>query len=106
MDFDEKEVQNFNVYLDHIINGLLREQLIDSYFQYGNVEHMKKHFGSANEPGIILQPNRLGFELFYWAYGMGHKSTNSFLKEDTVFEIDEKIIMDNGFKRITGANNV
>jgi len=105
MDFDKNELNNLSIYLDHVINGLLREQLVDNFFQYGNVEHIKKHFADAEESGIILQPNRLGFELFYWAYGMGQESTKTFLDEEKVFELDEKIKLDDRIRKITGVNN-
>ena len=106
MDFDQNELDKSDIYLDHIINGLLREQLIDSTFQYGNVLHMKKYFKEADESGIILQPNRLGFELFYWAYGMGQESSKSFLKKEKVFIVDDKIKIDNKIRRIIGANEL
>ena len=106
MDFDQNEINNFSVYLDHIINGLLREQLIDTFFQYGNVDHMKKHFKEAEESGIILQPSRLGFELFYWAYGMGQESSKTFLDKEKSFEVDDKIKIDDRMRKITVANNV
>lgn len=42
----------------------MREQLVDTFFQYGNVEPVEKNYKEAEESGIILQPNRMGFELF------------------------------------------
>ena len=106
MDFEQNELNNLTVYLDHIVNGLLREQLVDTFFQYGNVEHMKKNYKEAEESGIILQPNRMGFELFYWAYGLGQESSKTFLDREKVFEIDKKITIDDRIRRIIGTNNL
>jgi hypothetical protein len=106
LDFTEREIKNISIYMDHIVNGLLREQLIDNWFQYGNLDHMIKHYKDASESGLLLEPNRLGFELFYWAYGLGQENPKDFLKIDKQFELDEKVLIDNGFKRITAVNQV
>ena len=92
-----EETKQPGLRLDHIINGLLREDLIDSWFQYGNLEHLQKYFKGCPEPGIILQPNRLGFELFYWVYGLGGESSKTFFQKNKHFELDKRIIIDDGF---------
>lgn len=105
MDFTQEELHKIMALLDHTINGLLREQLIDDFFQYGGVEHIKKYYPDADETGIILQPNRLGFELFFWAFGKGQEDTKTFLQAETIFELDKNIALDKRIRRVTAANN-
>ncbi len=100
MNFTGKEVDQIGTYFDHIINGLLREQLIDTWFHFGEVEYLKKHFEKALESGVMLQPNRLGFELFYWAYGLGTENTRTFFQKDKYFKIYEDVTIDNNCKRV------
>ena len=101
MDFTNEEVSQSATYVDHIINGLLREQLIDPWFQFGNKEFLKKFSKDISEHGgLLLQPNRIGFELFFWAYGLGDENPRSFLNKDKYFELDSRIIIDTGFKKI------
>lgn len=104
MDFTKEERYKLHPILDHIVNGLLREQLIDPWHIYGELEDIKKYFLDASEKGIILQPNKLGFELFYWAYGKGQENPRDFLNEDVVFQLDNKITIDDRIKRITASN--
>ena len=98
MDFTDKEMNQ--TYTNHTINGLLKEELIDPWFQYGSKEHLQKYFKKAFEPGLLLQPNRIGFELFFWAYGLGEENPKSFLNKDKHFELDNRVIIDTGFKRL------
>lgn len=105
MDFTKEEISKLPILLDHIVNGLLREQLIDDSFQYGPLDHVKKYFSKASESGLILQPNRLGFELFYWAYGLGQENPHSFLRREIAFDIDENVKIDEGITRVINDIN-
>jgi hypothetical protein len=100
MDFIKEEKEKGGILFDHSINGLIREELIDPWFQSGSVEHLMPYLPTIIEPGFILQPNRLGFELFYWAYGKGQENPRDFLQKDVVFDIDQSIILDNCIKKL------
>ena len=100
MGFSSEEINRLDVYLNHIVNGLWKEQLIDSSFIYGNKKHIQTHFKEAHEGGLILQPDRMGFELFYWAYGLGSDYPGTFLNRDKSFELDKSVTIDTSFKRL------
>lgn len=105
MDFTNDESRQFSTILDHAINGLLRENLIDNWFHYGPLDYIKSHFPKAVEGGVILQPNRMGFELFYWAYGKGQDNPKDFLKESVIFELDGKVRLDSRITRVVDKPN-
>ena len=101
MDFTNEEIKNFSCYLDHIINGLVKENLTAQCYMYGDKKNIQKYFKeSPDEGGLILQPSFLGVELFYWAYGLGGEDLRTFLNKDKTFELDEKVILDDGFTRV------
>ena len=100
MGFQNKRTDQIDIYLMHIINGLTKEQLIDSEFVFGKKEHIQKHFKEAFKGGLIIQPSTLGFELFYWAYGLGTENFMTFFQKDKHFKIDEQVVIDNNCKRI------
>jgi len=101
MDFTGKEMQEFENILNHSILGLLKESLIDNFYQFGGVDFISKEFPSADKPGIILQPSPIGIELFLWAYGHGQNSIRDYLTDKVKFDIDEKIKIINTNRRIT-----
>ena len=100
MAFSEEEEENSEILLDHSINGLIKEDLIDNWFQTGTIEYLKKAFPDVNDEGIILQPSRLGIELFYWAFGKGQENPRGFLLESVNFDNVEAILIDNTVKRV------
>ena len=101
MGFSNEEMSRLDVYLNHIVNGLKKEQLIEPSYSYGNKEHIQSHLKEASEGGLILQPDRtIGFELFYWAYGLGSEYPDTFLNKDKCFELDKNVTIDTGFKRL------
>ena len=102
MDFVEGEIQELGNILNHSIFGLLKESLIDNYYHFGGLDYIKKHFPTAEKPGIILQPSPLGIELFLWAYGLGQKQISSYLTSAIQFDIDENIKVLEGYKRLNG----
>ncbi|MBI2271992.1 MAG: hypothetical protein HYU69_16760 [Bacteroidetes bacterium] len=100
MDFVEEEKKEISNLINHSIFGLLKEDLIDGYFQFGGKEHIQKTFPESNVGGMILQPSPLGIELFLWAYGKGQVHIQDFLKNSITFEIDEKIKLSGEKKKI------
>ena len=99
MDFSEEEEVNFSALLNHSVNGLLKEKLID-WYQIGSVNYLTQYFPSVDNPGMLLQPGNLGFELFYWAYGRGQENPKGFLDKNIEFVIDENIKLDNSIKKV------
>lgn len=91
LDIDEQEMKNFSSILNHVVFGLAKENLINNFFSFGNVEHLKKKFKNAPDGGIIFQPSTLGAELFLWANGKGNLPVQRFLNSDHKFDFDSRI---------------
>ena len=91
MDFVQSEADQLTEILSHSIYGLVKEDLLDKYFQYGNADHLKQSNPSINSSGFIFQPTPLGIELFLWAYGKGNYSASNFLNTELEFKVDDKI---------------
>ena len=101
MGFSNEEIRRLDVFINHIVNGLQKEKLIEPFYSYGNKEHIQLNFKKASEGGLILQPDKtIGLELFYWAYGLGSENPHTFLNTDKCFELDKSITIDTGFKRL------
>ena len=100
MDFTESEEAKASTILDHIISGLLKEQLIGTDFATGSAELLKIYYSSAEETGLIIEPDRLGFELFYWVYGKGQDDSKDIFKEDLAFHLDKQITIDNKIRKV------
>lgn len=100
MDFVEVEMTEISNLINHSIFGLVKEDLIDDYFQFGNKEHIQKSFTEADADGMILQPSPLGIELFLWAYGKGQTKIHDYLKVTLTFKIDKKINLKGESKKL------
>lgn len=53
----------------HCASGLYGLGLIN-YYHYGHTDDLKKEFCGATDPGVIVEPNLRGAELFLWAHGI------------------------------------
>lgn len=100
MDFTEAEGKMLASLVPHVVNGLIKEGLIDNYFKYGAVEYLQSTYPKINSPGLVVQPSSLGIELFYWAHGRGELSIVSFLDSTNKFSFDTQIKVCKGFTRI------
>jgi hypothetical protein len=98
---EEKESGNI---LIHTLTGLNKEGLLDNFYQYGSANFLKAQFPFIDSGGIIVEPSILGIELFLWAYGLGQRSINDYLKENIIFNLDHNIKIIGDYKRIP-ANN-
>jgi hypothetical protein len=102
MDFSESE--NKVVITDHSLVGLSKEGLIHDNYVYGGVGKIQAHsrmpiepsqlsyrynIEGVNEGGIVFQPSKLGFELFFWAYGKPDYQYADFLNPEVDFPIIE-----------------
>jgi hypothetical protein len=68
-----QEDEDLSALLPHILDGLIREGLIEDDYAYGPPAHiMSNQLIDVSEPGLVVFPSTLGFELFLWAYGKGH----------------------------------
>ncbi|HEY5743227.1 MAG TPA: hypothetical protein VIS99_11860 [Terrimicrobiaceae bacterium] len=75
---DLQEGEEVATLLPHILNGLIREGLIEDDFAGGDVAHIKKSKGlDVPEDGMVMSPSALGLELFLWAYGKGNLSLSA-----------------------------
>jgi hypothetical protein len=90
MDFTQEEGKNWLSILSHTIWGLNKEELL-AHFSWGNHDHIKKKFPQAKTAGIIVQPTKIGTELFMWAYGYGQLDTSSFFSSEIKFSNDQQI---------------
>lgn len=91
MDFVDVEMKEITNIISHSIFGLVKEGLLDNFFQFGDMEYIGKTFPEATSAGMILQPSPLGIELFLWAYGKGQTQIHHYLKDSLTFDVDEKI---------------
>lgn len=90
MDFVKEEEKNWWHILSHSIWGLNKEELL-AHFSWGDIEHVKKKFPQAKTAGILVQPTKIGTELFMWAYGQGQLDVNEFFKSTLVFPNEQQI---------------
>jgi hypothetical protein len=98
MGFNEQEDENGITILQHIMWGLVNEDLIDRNFLMGSGDDLKKLYQDATT-GILLRPSAHGVELFLWAYGKGHYIINNFVQDTQKFEIIEGVdIVDGSLK--------
>ncbi len=97
--FGAEENESGNI-LTHILTGLTKEGLLDNFYQFGDVNFLKIKFPGIDRGGIVLEPSILGIELFFWAYGLGQRSINDYLKDTIIFDLDQKVNITGDYKRI------
>lgn len=97
MEFSEKE--SSPQILSHVMWGLSREKLIDS-FTMGSTGQLRKLWKDADIPGIIFLPSAFGVELFCWAHGRSDVPTNNFLSADVQFPLKIKISIPQNAQKI------
>jgi hypothetical protein len=97
--FGPEERESGNI-LTHILTGLTKEGLLDNFYQYGDVNFLKTRFPGIDRGGVVVEPSILGIELFLWAYGLGQRSINDYLKENIIFDLDNKVKIIGAYKRI------
>jgi len=85
----------------HSINGLYSDGLVH-FFSYGDVNHLKKAFANAPEPGLVVEPTFLGAELFLWATGSAQPDGHAFLFADDS-KIEQTIPVERTAIRVTAA---
>jgi hypothetical protein len=90
MDFTQEEAPEWNKFLSHAVWGLNKEELV-AQFRWGEKEHVQKAFPQAATGGILLQPTKIGTELFMWAYGHGQLDANEFFRKEMAFPNDQEI---------------
>ena len=90
MDFNQEELAQLTQLLQHVFFGLDSESLIDTTWQYGPEESIKKMFANATGGGIVCGPSALGAELFLWAFGHSDKPLE-FIFEPTFLPVIEGV---------------
>jgi len=98
MEFSEEE-DGGNI-LNHVMDGLAREVLIDNSYSFGSADHIARTFENADVPGIVFYPTSLGISLYLWSHGMGHLSINDFLYPDVVLHSGVRIPVEPGIKSV------
>jgi hypothetical protein len=99
MDLTGEELADFSGILLHIVNGLLREGLIEDHFAYGGAasiraQHGNRDFGSG---GLVYRITTLGIELFCAAHGMRGEATGNFQSPPAEFSLDCEIPLEGDF---------
>ena len=73
------------VILSHAASGLVRNQLVGPFYQYGPQSHLLRWFTKCPEQGgLILEPSMIGAELFLWAEGINKVDAAEILNESIV----------------------
>ena len=99
MEFCEKE--NPSLILEHVIYGLVKEQLIGADFAIGSPKSLPTYFKEDMEPGFIIEPSGLGIELYLWAHGRSDLTMQEFLNKDIQFTVNLDINISPGYKNIS-----
>jgi hypothetical protein len=94
MDFSgEERVNQFDSIIDHVIYGLVREELIDNMILgTGSAEFLSQEFHKEfPEAGIVFRLSMLGVELFTGAHCVQGRPAESFLGDSANFEIEQPL---------------
>ena len=97
---DPTEGEEWYNLLPHIMFGLLREGLIET-FEYGNKVRDISEEVTSKIGGIMVQPSAIGIELFLWAYGKSGIPINAYLLEENTFELKAGIAINSGSIRVS-----
>jgi hypothetical protein len=84
----------------HILPGLLKEDLIEDDFMFGQMHNEGHYYKELTSQGGVFTPTMFGMEFFAWVYGMPEIDFASFLSKDVIFEWDKSI------KKPKGCHNV
>ena len=69
----------------HAVSGLVRNELVGSFYQYGPQSHLLRYFTNCPlQGGLILEPTVIGAELFLWAEGINKVDAAEILNESIV----------------------
>lgn len=99
MEFAERERPD--LILEHVIYGLVKEQLIGSDFAIGSPKTLPTYFKEGMEPGFIVEPSGLGIELYLWAHGRSDLAMKEFINRDIQFAVDVSINIPLGYKNVS-----
>jgi len=81
----------------HILNGLVRENLIGPTRLFGGPKLILSTLEiKLKSPGIVIQPSTLGMELFLWANNFPNINIKNFLDEKIKFELLPSIEIPDG----------
>lgn len=96
------EDRDWEAIAQHIINGLLREGLIEQRFAYGDPERLRAFvpMKAFSVEGFIFTITPLGIELFTAAHGLTEPATTVFVADSDKFDIDEPIDLGSGFAKV------
>jgi hypothetical protein len=98
---EQADFQSINI---HVINGLMREELIEGHFSFGTAEHLRsrgyvdRDYGDG---GLIYRIRPLGIELFCSAHGVRGYPLIAFKDPAANFEIDLGVAVGEGSCLVT-----
>jgi hypothetical protein len=73
------------VILSHAVSGLVRNELVGSFYQYGSQSYLLSWFPNCpKQGGLIIEPSMIGAELFLWAEGINKVDSAEILNESVV----------------------
>ena len=88
-DLSQDEIEQFPSIFIHVITGLVNAGLIDNYYHFGPIDHLKGHFKDVKEEGILIRPSDLGVTLYLWVHGKGQISREKYLEKEFKLSIDD-----------------
>lgn len=97
MELDEKD--DLDIFVTHIVGGLIRNTLLYDSFAYGNPEALKRWHSEAKEDGLCFIPSSFGFELFMWVHGLSNTPFQNFLEKELEFKISDNVKMPEGAEK-------
>jgi hypothetical protein len=87
----------------HVINGLLREGLMEDRFAYGDPERLRQFvpMKAFSTQGFVFTIAPLGIELFTAAHGFSEQvATDAFLVDSDAYRTDGAVELGSGFARL------
>ena len=76
----------------HCASGLYGLGLLN-YCHYGHTDDLREEYVGATDPGVIIEPNLRGAELFMWAHGIKGATGHEILKLKDLKQLTEIIIV-------------
>lgn len=94
--------EQVGVILVHIMNGLVKEDLIHEQFTTGSLEFIREFYKEAKYGGITFKPSSLGIELFLWVHAQPNLLVNDFLNPEITFRSEIEIHIPAGYCKTNG----
>ncbi len=100
MDFKPMNFWEYQTIIEHVLLGLLNENLIGRNYGYGkraDLDEKLKCGLPEDFNGFLVTPSGMCAELFLWAHGRSELRTANFISYQNTFPIREDIIISDGY---------